>query len=121
MLPSPSVLIGTQVLDLGERIAAWVRQLGYVVRVTQDGVEAVEVLRRGSFAASFLDSQLGGAGGESIWRVVRPILGRRLILMASERSNEFWFEALRSGVGTVLPLPPAERMVRAALAAVGAP
>jgi DNA-binding response OmpR family regulator len=119
MLPVPAVLIGTEALDLGQRIACWVRALGYQVWVTQDGVEAVRTLHHGPFAASFLDDQLGGTGGESIWRVVRPILGRRLILMARERSNELWFEALRSGVGTVLPLPPEEPMVRAALAAVG--
>jgi DNA-binding response OmpR family regulator len=115
------VLIGTPVPDLGDRIAGWVRGWGYEVRVTSDGVEAVRVLHRESFVATFLDSRLGGAQGETVWRVVRPILGRRLILMAGELSNEFWFEALRAGVGTVLPLPPAERMVRAALAAVGAP
>src|SRR5687767_6945735 len=126
MFRVPAVLIGTEVLDLGERIAGWVRALGYEVWVTRDGVEAVRTLHRGAFqngpfAASFLDEQFGGAGGESIWRVVRPILGRRLILMARERSNELWFEALRSGVGTVRPLPPEEPMVRAALAAVTAP
>jgi DNA-binding response OmpR family regulator len=121
MRPVPAVLVGTQALELGQRIACWVRSLGYEVRVTQDGVEAVRTLHLEPFAASFLDDQLGGEGGESIWRVVRPILGRRLILMARERSNEFWFEALRSGVGTVLPLPPDEPSVRAALAAVSAP
>lgn len=118
MLPAAPVLVGIQAPDLGIQIAGWVRQQGYEVRVTADGVEVVEALRTLPFAASFLDSQLGGATGESVWRVVRPILGRRLILMARERSNALWFEALRVGVGTVLPLPPAEAMVRAALAAV---
>lgn len=121
MFRVPAVLIGTEVPDLSERIARWVRALGYEVWVSRDGVEAVRTLHHGPFAASFLDEQFGGAGGESIWRMVRPILGRRLILMARERSNELWFEALRSGVGTVLPLPPEEPMVRAALAAVAAP
>jgi CheY-like chemotaxis protein len=121
MLPAPAVLVGTEVQDLGQRIACWVRALGYQVWVTRDGVEAVHQLTHGPFAASFLDDQFGGARGETIWRVVRPILGRRLILMARERSNELWFEALRSGVGTVLPLPPEEPMVRAALSAVRTP
>lgn len=118
MLPAPQVLVGTQVVDLGVRIASWVEGLGYEVQVRSDGVAVVEALRRGSFAASFLDDQLGGAGGESIWRMVRQVLGRRLILMARDVRNELWFEALRSGVGSVLPLPPAPSMVRAAIRAV---
>ena len=118
MLPAPTVLVGTPVEDLGVRIARWVEALGYEVEVRRDGVAVVEALYRGSFAASFLDDQLGGAGGESIWRMVRPVLGRRLILMARELSNELWFEALRSGVGSVLPLPPAQPMVHAALRGV---
>lgn len=118
MLPAQPVLVGTQVVDLGFRIATWVEGLGYEVQVSSDGVAVVEALRRGSYAASFLDDQLGGAGGESIWRMVRPVLGRRLILMARALSNELWFEALRSGVGSVLPLPPEPSMVRAAMQCV---
>ena len=112
------VLIGTQALRLGAEIAQWVRELGFEACLTPDGEQAVTWARRGSFAASFLDVQLGGAGGETVWRVVRPILGRRLILMARELSNELWFEALQVGVGSVLPLPPARPMVEAALSAV---
>jgi DNA-binding response OmpR family regulator len=115
------VFIGTPTLEVGSEIAGWVRSWGYEVEVASDGAQAVAALHRGRFAASFLDHQLGAVEGQTIWRVVRPIVGRRLILMARERSNELWFEALRSGVGTVLPLPPARQMVQAALAAVTAP
>ena len=120
MFPVRSVFIGTPSRDVGYEIAGWVRAMGYEVEVSVDGAGAVRALHRGNFAASFLDHQLGAAEGPSIWRVVRPIVGRRLILMAQERSNELWFEALRSGVGSVLPLPPARPMVVAALAAVAA-
>lgn len=120
MIPARSVFIGTPARDVGLEIAGWVRSLGYEVEVGLDGACAVQALHRGAFAASFLDHQLGAAEGQTIWRVVRPIVGRRLILMARERNNELWFEALRSGVGSVLPLPPARPMVEAALAAVAA-
>lgn len=121
VLPSQPVVIGTRVSDLGALLAGWVRELGFEVRLTADGVDAVSVVTRAPVTAFFLDSQLGGVGGEPVWRSLRPALGRRLVLMAWDRNNELWFEALRSGVGTVLPLPPARTMVRAALAAVGAP
>jgi len=121
MVLSRSVFIGTPSLEVGAEIAEWVRGWGYEVDLVSDGARAVAALHRGRFAASFLDHQLGAAQGQTIWRVVRPIVGRRLILMARERSNELWFEALRSGVGTVLPLPPARLLVQAALAAVSAP
>lgn len=115
------MFIGTPTLEVSSEIAGWVRSWGYEVEVASDGAQAVAALHRGRFAASFLDHQLGAVEGQTIWRMVRPIVGRRLILMARERSNELWFEALRSGVGTVLPLPPARQMVQAALAAVTAP
>lgn len=121
MLPTPSVVIGTQVSDLGALLAGWVRECGFEVRVAGDGREVVTVAMQVPLAALFLDSQLSGGDEGPVWRTLRPVLGRRLVLMARDRSNELWFEALRTGVGTVLPLPPARPMVRAALAAVGSP
>jgi hypothetical protein len=121
MTPHPAVLIGLREREFRDRLEGWVRRLGYDARTTADGSETLAWVREGSFVASFLDSGLGAPEGETVWRVVRPIVGRRLVLMAWERSNDLWFEALRSGVGTVLPLPPEEPMVRAALAAVARP
>jgi hypothetical protein len=118
MTPNPSVLIAMVQDDLRGRLAGWVRSLGYEPRATGDGRETVAWARSESFVASFLDSGLGEAEGETVWRVVRPIVGRRLVLVARERTNDLWFEALRWDVGTVLPMPPEESMVRAALAAV---
>lgn len=121
MVRAHSVFIGTPSLAVGSEIADWVRALGYEVELSSDGGFAVEaLLHRGAFAASFLDIQLGAAEGQTAWRVVRPVVGRRLVLMARERTNELWFEALRCGVGSVLPLPPARPMVEAALTAVTA-
>lgn len=123
MLAARTVLVGSPVLDVGATIAGWVRRWGYEAQVLRDGGDAVQALRFGRYAASFLDVRLLDTSAqvaerEPVWRVVRPVVGRRLILMARECSNELWFEALKAGVGTVLPLPPGERMVQAALAAV---
>ncbi len=120
MAPTLPVLVGTQALDLGAALAGWIRRSGFEVEVSADGACAVRALQRSPFAASFLDAGFELRAGEPVWRVVRPILGRRLILMARQRHNELWFEALQAGVGSVLPLPAAEPMVRAALAAVSA-
>ena len=121
MTPHPAVLIGLEEHALRDRLAGWVRRLGYDARATADGRETLAWVRTGAFVASFLDAGLGAPEGDAVWRVVRPIVGHRLVLMARERNNDLWFEALRSGVGTVLPLPPEECMVRAALAAVARP
>lgn len=126
MTPHPSVLIGLCTRDerlewLGERVAEWVRHLGYEPAVTHDGAETLRWVQERVFAATLLDSQLAEETGERVWRRVRPIAGRRLVLMAREPRTDLWFEALRAGVGALLPLPPRESTVRAALrAATGA-
>ena len=129
MTHHPSVLIGLRARDarreaLGERVADWVRDLGYEPAVCEDGAETLTWVREHvhAFAATLLDSRLAADTGERVWRRVRPIAGRRLVLMAAEPRTDLWFEALRAGVGAVLPLPPREATVRAALeAATGAP
>jgi len=119
----PSVLIGLCDREVrGERVAEWVRHLGYEAAVTDDGTETLAWVRQRVFAAHLLDSRLVADTGEEVWRTVRPIVGRRLVLMAREPRTTLWFEALRAGVGAVLSLPPREEAVRAALAAAtGAP
>lgn len=123
----PSVLIGLSAHDarreeLGERFAEWVRHLGYEPAVTDDGAQTLTWMQERVFAAALLDCRLAADTGERVWRRVRPIAGRRLVLMAREPRSDLWFEALRAGVGAVLPLPPREATVRAALrAATGAP
>lgn len=121
MTPSPSVLIGLSVSDdVGERVAGWVRHLGYEPTVTLGGCETLAWVQERAFAASLLDAGLVAEAGEPLWRRVRPIAGRRLVLMVREPRRDLWFEALGTGVGAVLPMPPEESMVRAALdAAVG--
>ena len=118
----PSVLIGLSARDvcrerLGERVAEWVRHLGYEPAVTNDGAETLAWVQERVFAATLLDCRLAADTGERVWRRVRPIAGRRLVLMAREPRTDLWFEALRAGVGAVLPLPPREATVRAALRA----
>jgi len=123
----PSVLIGLSARDarrdaLGERVAEWVRHLGYEPALTDDGAETLTWVQERVFAATLLDCRLAADTGERVWRRVRPIAGRRLVLMAREPRTDLWFEALRAGVGALLPLPPRESTVRAALrAATGAP
>jgi len=127
MMPRPSVLIGlgghdTRDRDWRSRVAGWVRRWGYEAAVTDDGPQALAWTRERAFAASLVECGLVAETGESVWRTVRPIVGRRLVLMAREPGKEIWFEALRAGVGAVLLLPPEEVVVRAALlAATGAP
>ena len=61
---------------------------------------------------------MGRAEVDVVWRRIRPIAQRRVVLMARESGRNLWFEALRTGVATVLPFPPREAMVQAALRVV---
>jgi CheY-like chemotaxis protein len=117
MEPLPPVLISLLASDVRDRIQGWVESLGFETAVTADGVETVAWVSRLPFTATLLHSGIAGAEGGEVWRVVRPIAGRRLVLMVEEARRDLWFEALSDGVGAVLPLPPEEAMVRAALAA----
>jgi DNA-binding NtrC family response regulator len=123
MTPNPAVLLSLRAQDRGERVLRdhledWVQRCGFPTRFTEDAEEAVSWMGEGPFVASFVDSELQRPGGAAVWRLVRPTAVRRVVLMARERGRDLWFEALRSGVATVLPLPPQEAMVRAALEAV---
>ncbi len=93
------------------------RRMGFSTRFTTDAREAASWLCQEDFAATFVDSDMGRAEGEALWRTIRPAYARRTVLLARGCGQGLWFEALRSGVATVLPLPPGEAMVRAALAA----
>ena len=118
MKRNPSVLIGlgtTPEEDVRERLIGWVRHLGYEPAVADDGPTALAWAQERPFAASLLDCGVVADGGIQVWRSVHPVLGRRLVLMVREARRDVWFEALRRGVGAVLPLPPRERMVKAAL------
>jgi CheY-like chemotaxis protein len=117
MEATPHVLIGLRAGDWSDRLSVWVRGLGYAVEVAADGASALARVRTRPYAASLLESGLEATESGTVWRVVHQIVGRRLVLMAWERRNDLWFEALRAGVGAMLPLPPEEPMVRAALAA----
>ena len=122
MTPHPSVLISlrrdpVQDLDIRTRIASYVRRLGFAPTLADDGREALAWVRERPFAATFVECGVEGEGGVEAWRAIQPHQGRRLVLMIREPDQGLWFEALGRGVGAVLPLPPAERMVRAALRA----
>lgn len=103
--------------DLERRLVDWVRELGYEPQVANGGPEAVAWVRRRPYAASFCDCETEAATGVEAWRSIHAVLGRRLVLMVREPRRDLWFEALREGVGALLPLPPREPMVRAALSA----
>ena len=119
MTPHPSIMLGLRADDreLRDPLEGWVRRLGFRTRFTTDVREALHWLGREDFAASIVDSWLGRDEGEEVWRSIRPAFARRTVLLARDQHRGLWFEALRSGVATVLPLPPRESMVRAAVAA----
>jgi hypothetical protein len=121
----PSVLLGLQAGALRDHLEGSIRRLGYMPSVASDGAEALALLRVRTFAASLVDSDLplGGRGagaeqGDEVWRLAWPLTGRRLVLLVRRPGKALWYEALNRGVGAVLPLPPAEGMVEAALSAV---
>jgi hypothetical protein len=104
-----------------DRIVGWIRGLGFPTLAPRDGVEAVSRIRTDPLRAAFLEREWEAGEGTTVWRMVRPIVGRRLVLMAWERTNDLWFEALRAGVGALMALPAEEATVRAALKAVTQP
>jgi DNA-binding response OmpR family regulator len=118
MTPTPSVLVGLRPGSVRDELVGWIRSLGYDTAVAQDGRETVAWVRGRPIVASFLESGWGAEEGRTVWRVVRPIVGRRLVLMAWERPYDLWIEALRAGVGAFLPLPAEPATVKAALRAV---
>ncbi|MDA1195499.1 MAG: hypothetical protein O2894_09990 [Planctomycetota bacterium] len=121
----PAVLVGLRpepglapVRELGADLDGWVRRLGFSTRISTDAREVRSWLGKEQFAVSFVDSDLGLDDGEPVWRTLRPQTARRTVLLVRERRRDLWFEALRTGVATVLTLPLHESVVRAAFRAV---
>jgi DNA-binding response OmpR family regulator len=121
MMQNPAVLVGLGPGNVRDQLVGWIRRLGYETTVAADGRETVALARERPVVASFLDSGWGTDEGRTVWRVVRPIVGRRLVLMAWERTYDLWIEALKAGVGALLPLPAEPATVQAALVAVTRP
>src|SRR5205814_8270576 len=109
------VLIGLRPSPFRDALDGWVRGQGLETFVTDRGTDAVDWLRERSEAVSFVDRDLDRLGGVEVWRVVRPIVCHRLVLVAKERTKDLWFSALAEGVGTVLPLPTEREVVLTAL------
>jgi DNA-binding NtrC family response regulator len=114
MLQRP-VLVGLRPSPFREALDGWVQALGLETFVTDRATEAVEWVRRCPLSVSFVDRDLDRIEGVEVWRVVRPIVCHRLVLMAKERTRDLWFSALAEGVGTVLPLPTEREVVLTAL------
>jgi DNA-binding NtrC family response regulator len=109
------VLVGLKPSPFREALADWVRDQGRETFVTGEAAQALSWARARPEGVSFLDRDLERLDGEEAWRVVHRVVGRRLVLMATERTNELWFSALAEGVGTVLPLPTERDVVLMAL------
>ncbi len=117
--PAFPVLIGLRASCFRDEMDRWVRGVGFETFVTDVGRTAVDWVRRTPEALTFLDRDLERVGGEEVWRVVRPIVCHRLVLMAEQRTKELWFSALADGVGSVLPLPSGRDAVLTALRVLG--
>ena len=119
MTPNPAVLVGLRATDdLEGDLEGWVQRLGFETRVSTSAREVRAWLGQGDYAASFVDSDLGLAEGEAVWRTLRPPVARRTVLLTRDRRRDLWFEALRAGMATVLTLPLHETTVHAAIEAV---
>jgi len=114
MLQRP-VLVGLRPSPFREALDGWVQALGLETFVTERPREAVEWVRERPSAVSFVDRDLDRIEGVEVWRVVRPIVSHRLVLMARDRTRDLWFSALAEGVGSVLPLPSEREVVMTAL------
>jgi len=115
----PAVLIALRPSGFRDELCGWVRGGGPEPYVTEVGRDAVDWVLGTPDGISFFDRDLGRLDGEEIWRLVRPILGHRLVLMAEQTTKELWFSALAEGVGTLLPLPAERVAVLTALRLAG--
>jgi hypothetical protein len=104
----PAALIALRATAFRDAMAGWVDGGGFEPYVTDVGRYAVDWVKGSPGGISFFDRDLERLEGQEVWRLARPIVGHRLVLMAEQRTKELWFSALAEGVATVLPLP-AER------------
>ena len=115
----PVAILALRVSPFREEMAGWVSAGGYDPFVTDRSREALDWVRATPRAVAFCDRDLARLDGEEVWRLVRPIVGHRLVLMAEQRTKELWFSTLAEGVGSLLPRPAERDAVLTALRLVG--
>ena len=122
MSPAPVVLVGLAVspeadADLGG-LRGWIRDFGYEPVLPAGAAEAIRWVGERPLAAAFVEADWRSETVGCVWEQIQGALGRRLVLMARERGPDLWSQAVRVGVGAVLPLPAVRESVGAALKAV---
>jgi hypothetical protein len=115
----PAALIALRASAFREEMAGWVDGNGFEPYVTDVGRHVIDWVRGSPGGISFIDRDLERLEGREIWRLARPIVGHRLVLMAEQRTKELWFSALAEGVTTVLSLPADRDAVLHALRLAG--
>jgi hypothetical protein len=115
----PAALIALRACAYRDDLAGWVEGGGFEPYVTDVGRLAIDWVRGAPGGISFFDRDLERLDGTEVWRLARPIVGHRLVLMAEQRTKELMFTALAEGVATVLPLPAERDAVLKALRLAG--
>jgi DNA-binding NtrC family response regulator len=111
----PSALIALRASAFRDVLTGWVDGSGFEPYVTDVGRYAIDWVRGAPGGISFFDRDLERLDGTEVWRLARPTVGHRLVLMAEQRTKELWFSALAEGVVTILPLPAERDAVLSAL------
>jgi two-component system response regulator HydG len=102
----PSILVVDDDVDTCRNLADILNDLGYHVDVAQDGLSALELVRRNAYDLALLDYKMPGMDGLTLYREIKRLrAGTVAIVVTAYAGGTTAEEALGAGAWHVLPKP----------------
>jgi CheY-like chemotaxis protein len=107
MAPQPaSILVVDDEVDTCRNLSDILTDLGYHVDVANDGLAALDLVRRNAYDVALLDLKMPGMDGLTLYREIKKLRGETVtIIVSAYASTETAEEALAAGAWQVLPKP----------------
>src|SRR5262245_19397976 len=102
----PSVLVVDDEADTCHNLSDILTDLGYHVDTAQDGLSALELVRKNHYDIALLDLKMPGMNGLELYRALKQLrAGTVAFVVTAYASSATAEEALAAGACRVLPKP----------------
>src|SRR6516164_4621363 len=102
----PSILVVDDEVDTCRNLSDILTDLGYRVDIANDGLSALELVRRNAYDVALLDLKMPGMDGLTLYREIKKLRADTVaIIVTAYATSATANEALTAGAWQVLPKP----------------